>query len=107
MIIDSLSPTGFLVRFQELLKEDGMPETYITFFEYNQNGAVFADNEEQETAHFMHVNIFSKGNYKTIVDQVKTILMGLGFRRNFETELYENDTKYYHKVIRFTFTSSN
>jgi hypothetical protein len=105
IIITALKPLNVIVRFQDLLKEDGDPDTYITFFEYNQNGAVFADDEEQETAHFVQVDVLSKGNYLELVNQVKQFLKNAGLYRIMETEFYVNGTKFYHKVIRFSYTT--
>jgi hypothetical protein len=106
-VINALKPLGITVRFQELFKEDGAPDTYITFFEYNQTGSLYADDEEQATAHSIQVDIWSKGNYTELVEQVKAKLNELDFKRTSEIDLYEKDTKIYHKAIRFSFTNSN
>jgi hypothetical protein len=106
IIINALEPLGVLVRFQDLLKEDGTPNTYITFFEYNQSGSVYADDVEQETTHYIQVDIWSKGNYNELSDQVKQRLKEIGFTRLTEAELFEKDTRIYHKVSRFSFSNS-
>lgn len=100
LIIDTLKPIGVPVSFQTY---SGTATTYITFFEYNQFSALNADDEEQHTAHFMQVDVWSKGDYTAIVQQVKQLMKQAGFRRTFETELYEPDTKIFHKVIRFSY----
>jgi hypothetical protein len=103
LIIDTLqdlAPTDYL-------KYRGSETTYITFFEYNQNGALNADDEELYANHSYQVDIFSKGNYLTLIKQVKERLKGIGFTRTFETEFFENDTGLYHKVLRFYFVSKN
>lgn len=100
LIINTLKPLGVPVSFQTYT---GTAATYITFFEYNQNSALNADDEEINTNHSIQVDIWSKGDYTTIVQQVKDNLKTAGFRRTFETELYEPDTKIYHKVLRFSF----
>lgn len=106
LIINTLSPVDVPVRFQELTKEDGSPDTYITFFFINENGMLFADDEEVQTAYFLQVDVFSRGNYTTLVEQVKSRLKEIGFVRTNAVDLYERDTKIYHKAMRFTFTSS-
>ncbi|WP_297988286.1 hypothetical protein [uncultured Anoxybacillus sp.] len=100
MIIDTLKPLGVPVAFQTY---EGKEKTYITFFEYNQFSALNADDEEQQTAHFIQVDVWSKGDYTSIVDEVKQRMKEAGFRRTTETELYEPDTKIYHKVLRFSY----
>ncbi|HFK2719185.1 TPA: hypothetical protein ACG1DY_005037 [Escherichia coli] len=103
LIINTLNPLGFPVRFLELFKKDGSPDTYITFFEYNQNGNLHADDHEIRSNHYIQVDLFSKEDYTDIVKQVKELLKTVGFTRTFETELFETETEYYHKVIRFIF----
>lgn len=103
LIINTLSSLNIPVRFHTLLEEDGDPSTFITFFEYNQNGALHADDQEVKTNHFIQVDIWSKGNYNEIVKQTKAKLLAVGFTRTYETEIYETDTETYHKVIRFNF----
>ncbi|MBP1083504.1 hypothetical protein ACFFJQ_06945 [Bacillus capparidis] len=102
-IINTLKPIGVPVRFQTLLESDGNPPTYIKFFEYHQSGALHGDDKELNSSHSIQVDIFSIGNYSSLVKQVKELLTGIGFTRTFETELYETDTKLYHKVLRFHF----
>jgi hypothetical protein len=100
LIIDTLKPLGVPVNFQTY---SGTATTYITFFEYNQFSALNADDEEQQTAHFFQVDIWSKGDYTSLVDQVKELMTAAGFRRTTETDLYESDTKIFHKVLRFSY----
>lgn len=102
LIISALAPTKVPVDF---LKYRGSLTTYITFFEYNQQGVLYGDDEEIKTRHSLQVDIYSKGNYLSLVEQVKTLLKGIGFIRNFETEFYEDDTQIYHKVLRFYFAN--
>ncbi|MDX1769885.1 MAG: hypothetical protein R3328_00020 [Planococcaceae bacterium] len=102
LIMNTLSPTNVPVDF---LKYKGTATTYITFFEYNQQGVVFGDDEELNTRHSFQVDVWSKGNYIALVEQVKTLLKEIGFIRNSETEFYENDTEIYHKVLRFYYSN--
>lgn len=102
LIIDTLAPTDVPVDF---LTYGGANTTYITFFEYNQQGVLFGDDEELNTRHSIQVDIWSKDNYISLVKQVKTLLKGIGFTRNFETEFHEKDTQTYHKVMRFYFAN--
>jgi hypothetical protein len=100
LIIDTLTPIGVPVSFQEYT---GIETMYITFFEYNQFSALNADDTEQQTSHFIQVDIWSNGDYTAIVDQVKQKMIDAGFKRTSEADLYENDVKIYHKAIRFSF----
>lgn len=100
LIIDTLKDTNVPVVFQVY---NGSENTYITFSEYLQQGEQFGDDEETSTGHYIQVNVWSKGNYNKVVDQVKKSLKEKKFIRKYETELYESDTKIYHKIIRFFF----
>lgn len=102
LIISTLAPTGVPVAFQ---KYTGTLTTYVSFFEYNQQGALFADDVEKRTRHAIQVDVWSKGNYGTLVEQVRSLMTDAGFTRNSEGEFYENDTSMYHKYMRFYYTN--
>lgn len=98
IVLNALKDIGVPVAFQVY---DGDEETYITFFEYNQFSALAADNEEQITAHFIQIDVWSSSNYSSLVDRVKMKMKEIGFRRTSEADLYEPDTEIFHKAIRF------
>lgn len=102
LIINTLNPINVPVSFQTYT---GNATTYITFFEYNQQGAVFADDTEQRTQYSVQVDVWTKGNYKAVVEQVRTLMTNAGFIRNSEGELYENDTRTFHKYFRFYYAT--
>lgn len=104
LIIDTLQPLGAPVEFETY---EGEADPYITFFEYLQQGESFCDDEESATGHYIQIDVWSKGNYINIVEQIKKLLKQVGFKRKYETELYESDTKIYHKVIRFFYFVEN
>ena len=98
LIKTTLAPTNTPVN---LLTYTGSATTYITFFEYNQRGSLFLEDEETNTTHSIQVDVWSKGNYLTLVEQVKNLMKQAGFTRNSEAEFFEEDTKIFHKVLRF------
>ncbi|PLR93192.1 tail completion protein gp17 [Bacillus sp. T33-2] len=100
LIINTLKPLSVPVAFQTYT---GTATTYITFFEFNQNGALHGDDSELKSRHSIQVDIWSKGDYTTLAKQVKEKLIEAGFTRTMETEFFEADTKIYHKVLRFNF----
>ena len=101
-IISTLAPTGVPVRW---LNYSGALTTYITFFEYNQQGDLFGDDTELNTRKSIQVDVWDKGDYTELVNQVRTLLINSGFTRNSETEFYEKDTGVYHKVFRLYYTN--
>jgi hypothetical protein len=98
LIIQTLSPTGVPVDFQRYRGND---TTYITFFEYNDQGALYADDEEKRSRHSIQVKVSSKGNITSLVKQVHNLMISAGFTKNNYYDQYENDTETYHKVMRF------
>ncbi|MFD2681214.1 hypothetical protein [Bacillus seohaeanensis] len=95
--LNSLAPVAFQ-------KYKGSEDTYITFFEYNQGAAVSADDDETVTRHSIQVDVWSKGDYTDLVKEVKAKMKQVGFTKNYETELYEEEAEdviIYHKVLRF------
>lgn len=100
LILDTLKPLGIPVAFQTYT---GQATTYITFFEVVQYSALSADDEEVKAGYNIQIDIWSKGDYTSLAQQVKELMTAAGFRRTTEVEDYEPDTKTFHKVIRFSY----
>lgn len=98
LIIDTLKPTSVPVN---LHRYRGKTQEYITFHEYLASGEEYEDDDERLTSHFIQVDIWSKGDYVELVNKVKELLIGVGFKRIDEVDLYEEDTEIYHKGMRF------
>jgi len=101
--MNTLKPTGVPVY---PLNYPGEATTYITFFEYNEMGALYAEDVEVKTRYSYQVDIWSKGNYTALVKQVFELMTAAGFRRNSAAEFYEKDTKINHKVFRFYYDNT-
>lgn len=97
-IIDVLKPLNIPVSFQIYT---GTADPYITFFCYLENGELFADDMQKGTGYYIQVDLWSKNNYTTTVEQIKSVMGQAGFSFLSATDLYENDTKIYHKAMRF------
>lgn len=95
--LSSLAPTSFQTY-------SGTATTYITFFLYDENAALIADDVEVNTRYYVQIDVWSKGDYTNLVEQVKNKLIELGFNRRSAIDLYEDDTKIYHKAMRFSYT---
>ncbi|MGG3452166.1 hypothetical protein [Domibacillus aminovorans] len=107
VVIDALKNVGAPVSFQEYT---GSATTYITFFFYNEKGVFHAENEELATGHSLQVDIWSTGNYSSLVKEVKTRMNATGFTRTFAADLYEEPSgstqkaRIFHKALRFRYT---
>lgn len=105
LIINTLKPLGIPVSFQY---NNSSSSTYITFFSYNDKGEEYADDEEIVTGYYMQLDIFSKTSYTNILKQVNKLMKEAGFiRKPAGPELFEDDTKLYHKPVRFFFYVEN
>ena len=80
----------------------GDSQTYITFREIDKTPEFSADNECEYSIAKFTVDIFSKGNLLDIVSQVKEKMKANDFSWFEDSpDLYEEDTKYYHKALTF------
>ncbi|HBJ2609724.1 hypothetical protein FDA77_19185 [Clostridium botulinum] len=104
LIINTLKPLNIPVDFQTY---EGKEETYITFFCYNEQGERFADDTEIITGFYMQVDIWSKGNVEKLKESVINLLKQVGFKRKNGQDMYESDTKIFHKVLRFFYYVEN
>jgi len=100
LIVDTLKNLNIPVSFQ---KYSGDSDKYITFHKYFTDGAGYEDDEEMLTEHFIQIDVWSKSDYTSIVIEVRKLLIERGFKRLNEADLYENDTKIYHKAMQFYF----
>lgn len=85
------------------MKYNGTASTYIVFFVFNEAGQEFADNDETATQYNVQVSVFSKTDLSTLVDSVITAMKTAGFNRTSAIDLFEEETQFYHKAIRFAY----
>lgn len=75
---------------------------YITLFEVSNDEVESADDEEYTDEIEIQVDIWSKGSTAAIARQVQKVMRGMGFVHHAAPDTYEEDTKLYHKPLRFT-----
>lgn len=97
-IISALRDVGVPVRFQTYSDKE---ETYITFFNYLDKPELHSDDEELVTGHYIQIDVWSKIDYTDLVKEVHQSMLRANFRKLNFYDLYEDDTKTYHKVMRF------
>lgn len=83
---------------------EGVGKPYVTYSIYDEQGEEWAENKEIATTFYVQVDIFSFGNYSQLEDKIKEKMLAAGFDRSMAADLYENDTKLYHKAMRFVKT---
>ena len=102
-IMNSLKPLNVPVS---LLKYSGTNTTYIVFQEYLGQGETFSEDEEETTGHYILINLFTKGDNTSLVEQIKVCMKNNGFKRQNEHDSYEADTAYFNHVFHFFYSEN-
>lgn len=76
-------------------------ELYLEYEIINEYGAEYSEGTEDYTTYIVQIDIFSTGDYTQLEEIVKKIMLQNGFNRDIGNDLYEKDTKLYHKAMRF------
>lgn len=84
---------------------DNTEAPYIEYEIIDENGSLYAENEEIATAYRVQVDIFTKGSYTAIRKAVKEVMKENGFAKEFGGSLYEEGTKLFHYILRFNIES--
>lgn len=88
---------------------EGHGEPYVTYTLTDNESTFSADDEIQNYVSFYDFDIYSKGNYRQIESDVKERLKAAGFEwmpSRDSSEMYEPDTKYFHKTLCFSIERS-
>ena len=89
---------------------DGNATTYVTYQHTDSDNTLTADNALINYVDYYDFDIFSTGNYFPIIEALKDILTGAGFMwqpSRSSGDIYEKDTKYFHKTLCFSIERSN
>lgn len=97
-ILKALKDIGVPVRFQSYT---GKEESYITFFTYLDKPELHSDDKEVITGNYIQIDVWSKKDYTDLVDRVHQNMIDAGFIKLNFYDLYEDELKVYHKVMRF------
>lgn len=97
LIRTTLEQTGKPVAYQNYT---GNEAEYIRFF-YLPQTDFQADDDESLTTHFVQVDYFTPYNTIQTKNDIKKYMKQAGFKKNFEHEVFEEDTKLFHVILRF------
>lgn len=82
----------------------GKTKTFMTYQLVLSSDIMSADDEMQGTEYLYRVDIYSKLNYISLLQQTKQALRAAGFFGIvIDPEVYESDTGYYHVPIEVKF----
>ena len=79
----------------------GKEKTYITFFEYNMQNEEYSEDEIEVEGYYFQIDIWSVEDYTELVKKTKKLLEANNFRFIDQEDLYEKDTKIFHKGLRY------
>lgn len=111
LILDTLKANSNLTKLVSdriyFLKTSSIRYPCLIFSIYNERGELYSDDIEEWTGYYIQIDVYSKSNYSNIVEEVKKSLIGTGFKRKNEYDLWQNDLKLYHKGLRFFYLQEN
>lgn len=82
----------------------GHGEPYIVYMEVDADNSLSGDDDLIGYVEYYDFDIYAKGNYTQIVDEVKRLLKQNGFvwqLSKSSADMYEVETGYYHKTLNF------
>lgn len=82
----------------------GHGEPYITYQEQDKDNSLTGDDELLGYVAYYDFDVYAKGNFLEIIEELKKILRDNGFvwqPSRSSGDLYENDTGYYHRTLNF------
>lgn len=81
---------------------EGTDDTYIVFSQSDKDAPLYGDEEILGCFQYYDFDIYSKGNYLSVATQLIELLTAAGWTYTPDRDspdLYERDTKYFHKTI--------
>lgn len=94
-----LSGLGVPVAF---MFYDGNAESYITYMQLDKDNVLAGDDEVLGCVQYYDFDVYSKGNYFNVISNLINIMTAAGWTyqpSRDSPDLYERDTKFYHKTI--------
>ena len=89
-----------------LIYYDGHGEPYVTYKQYDKDNSYSSDDEISGYVTYYDFDVYSKGNYLSIIEAIKSTLKNAGWTwqpRRDSPDMFEADTGYYHKTICFAY----
>ena len=85
---------------------EGHGEPFVVYMQQDADKSLSGDDELIGYVDYYDFDVYSKGNWKNIVESVKAKLKENGFvwqPSRSSQDFYETDTKYYHKTLNFAY----
>lgn len=90
-------------RIYQIKAPDATEYPRVTFFELMNIASEFADDAEIQSNISFQVSVWTLNSsyLASIGNRIDQIMKGLDFRRNFSMDIYEDETKVFHRPMRF------
>lgn len=92
---------GDYIWRHDVPKQDAEQFPRITFFELSNFDNRYAEDEADSSEIHFQIDIWHKAATAKIGTQVDIAMKAAGFARYSGADLYEEDTKIYHKALRY------
>ena len=92
------------------LHYNGTATAYVVYMQTDIDSTLSGDDELVDWVEYYDFDVYSKGNYFQIIEDLKRILKKNGFvwqPSRESSDMYESDTGYYHKTLCFAIERSN
>lgn len=99
--LTTLLGTGQRIFFQRPIGEATATFPRITYFEVDNRGSLFADDQEIGSEIIFQIDLWGTASLTAIAKEVDSIMTDLDFNRVSAPDLYEQDTKIHHKPMRY------
>lgn len=86
------------------LRYTGKETTYVVYMETDKDNSYSGNNELKGYVTYYDFDIYSKGNYLSIMENIKTLMKQNGWTwqpSRDSSDMFEADTGYYHKTLCF------
>lgn len=100
-LISTLKPLNTPVYFATNFNSN--EDTYMVFFIDSTSTGSVIDDEEAVIQHEITLYLNSKGDYYDLSVEALKLLKANGYKRVYEAEDFDNETKYYTKAIKLEY----
>jgi hypothetical protein len=81
---------------------NGNATTYVTYMQLDKDSVEAGDDSVLGCVQYYDFDVYSKGNYLTIINNLIDLMVAAGWTyqpSRDSPDLYERDTKFFHKTI--------
>ena len=85
---------------------EGHGEPYVVYMQQDAETSLSGDDDLIGYVDYYDFDVYSKGNFLTIIERIKELLKEHGFvwqLSRSSADMYEVETGYYHKTLNFAF----